>query len=175
MSWWMIAAQAGAALGKEYLSTNAAKASAKAEKKLQKYKNTMAALSGAQGQNAITTNTTMLMIDNARQGIDIQRAEIQAEGAATVAAASAGVAGTSTEAVLRDIQRNAARRQYQRTQDLRGIFMSADAQRRDLALQIESSKAYGYIPKPSTAASLLNLAGEGLEIYNTYDKEGFFG
>lgn len=174
MSYWMMAAQAAMYIGEEVLSRDAASAEAKAQKKLQRYRNTMVGITAGESQNAVTTNTTLQMMANARESFDIQRNQIQAEGEAAVAAGAAGVAGGSTDALMQDVRRNAARRQYQRGQDLRGIFMSEGAQRRSIAMQAETAKTTGYFPKPSTAASLLNLGGKGLSLYNEYDKEGYF-
>lgn len=169
--WWMMAAQAGMAIGKTLLSRDAAGTSAKVNRKYEKYKNTMAALSAAQSQNAITTNLTQAMVSNADEALDIERARIEAEGAARVSGAAAGVdAGDGT---VRAIQRNAAARQYARTTDLNGIFLQATAERRQVVAGQQSATSHSYIPKPGLAADLLGLAGKGLSIYNGAKQDGY--
>lgn len=173
--WWMMAAQAGMAVASSAISASAKGEEYKVNKKLMKYENLMTAISAGQSQNAITTNLTLAMEQNAEQGFLIQKNEIMAEGAARVEAAAAGVSGGSVNSTMRQIQRNAAQGQYFRKRQLAGIFLESDAQRQQVATQAALSKRSGSIPRPNYTSDALSLGAKGLDMYNTYKKEGYLG
>lgn len=172
--WWMFAAQSAMALTSAAAGHAASSEQASAGRKWQKYQNAMTMLSAANSQNAITDNVTLAMEQNADQGLEIQKNQARAEGAARVAAAAAGVSGGSVDATMRDIGRNAAAKQYSRSQTLQGIFLTSDHQRQAVASQAQASLDHNMIPGPNTPAELLGLAGKGLDIYKTYDDDGLF-
>lgn len=166
MSWWAAASFGVSALG--LLSNyNAQKTQAIAMQRWQEYQNQMAHIADAQNQNSITTNTTMAIQASANEAVQNQAAGIQAEGAAKVAAAAAGVKGGSVAATIFNVERGIASVEYQRQQDLQNKFLAFDTQRRQSALSAKMQEDHSYIPKPSGAALLLGIAKEGLQAYSS--------
>lgn len=156
--WWMLGAQVGLAA----LSANAAGAASeqqyKANKKWQKYENTMLRLSDAQNQNAITQNQTYATMASAAAALEIDKQLIQQRGQATVEAAAAGVGGGSVASSVRAVTRSAASLEYARQEELKAQYLGFDAQRRNSAFNAKMSMDESYIPKPSPLSTILGFA-----------------
>lgn len=168
--WWMLAAQAGMAAISAGQSSAASEAQYKADKKWKKYQNTMLALSAAQTQNAITTNVTQTTLASATQALEIDKAVMNQRGDAVVQAAAAGVGGGSVASSVRAVERSGAQAEYQRQEDLRNAYLGFDYERRNVAMQAKMGENTNYIPKPSSASSLLGFAKDvgtiGLDNYD---------
>jgi hypothetical protein len=172
--WWMFAAQGAMALASSAAGHAATSQQADASRKLQKWQNAMTRLSGAQSQNAVTDNLVLAMQQNADQALEIQKGELKAEGAARVAAAAAGVKGSSVDQTMLDISRNAASKQFARSESLRGIFMTTKAQRKSIAQQTANSIDRSPISGPNITAELLGLGSKAIDLYKSYDDDGLF-
>ena len=154
--WFAVAAglQVAGAMG-QY---SADKANAKAQKRIQEYRNKMANISNAINQDAITTNTTLAIQQSARQAVYMRRDELSTLGSTAVAAAAAGVRGRSVNATLVDVQRNAGFAESMRQRDLQEQFMQFDQQRLGSALSAVMNQDLSYIPKPSLGSYLMKAA-----------------
>lgn len=159
---WAMAIMGGLQLAGALSQHSAQEAQAKYQKAYQKYQNTMTMLSGAQSQNSITQNDIQAEAAFAEQAVGIKQQTILTEASAEVSAASAGVKGRSVNQAMMDIDRNAAVAERQRQINLTNSRLSFDQERRNTALQVESSKDRSYIPQPSLASSLIGAAA------NTY-------
>lgn len=155
---WFAAFAATQVLG-AFGSYSADKARAKAQKRIQEYRNKMTHIANAINQNAITTNTTLAIQQSARQAVHMRKDELSTLGSTAVAAAAAGVRGKSVNATLLDVQRQAGLLEKQRSQDLQEYFLQEKQQRLSSTLSAVQNQDLSYIPKPSLGAYLLNAAG----------------
>jgi len=163
---WIAAAMVAVSALSQMKQQQAQKTQARAMQQWQEYQNQMAHIADAQNQNSITTNTTLAIQASANEAVQNQAAGIQAEGAAKVAAAAAGVKGGSVAATIFNVERGIASVEYQRQQDLQNKFLAFDTQRRQSVLSAKMQEDHSYIPKPSSAAMLLGIAKSGLEAYS---------
>jgi len=138
---------------------SAASAQAKAQKKLQRYKNKMTYIANAINQNAITTNTSLAIKQSARQAVHMRSDELSTLGSTAAAAAAAGVRGNSVNATLLNVQRRAGVLEKQRSQDLQDYFLQASQQRLSSAMSAAQNQDISHIPKPSLSSYLLGAAG----------------
>lgn len=154
--WFAIAAgmQVAGALG-QYAGD---KANAKAQKRIQEYRNKMANISNAINQNAITTNTSLAIQQSARQAVYMRRDELSTMGSTAVAAAAAGVKGRSVNATLLDVQRNAGLAERNRARDMEEQFLQFDQQRLSSSLSAVMNQDLSYIPKPKLSSYLIKAA-----------------
>lgn len=168
--WWMLAAQVGMSAVSHGMSSAASEAQYKADKKWQKYQNTMLALSAAQSQNAITTNVTQATLASAAEALEIRKATIAASGDAKVQAAAAGVGGNSVASAVRDVEKSGAQLEFARQEELRNAYLGFDYERRNVALSAKMGENANYIPKPSSVSSMLGFAkdvgGIGVDNYD---------
>jgi hypothetical protein len=168
--WWMLAAQLGMSIASNAAQAGANSAQYKADKKWQKYKNTMLSLSAAQSQNAVTTNITQETLASAVQALEIEKATVTQRGDAVVQAAAAGVKGNSVNSAVRAVERSGAEAEYARALDLKNQYLGFDYQRRDIALSAKMGKDTNYIPKPSPVSSILGIAKDATQIgVDNYD------
>lgn len=149
------------------LGYQADKEQSKAQRVWQQYSNTMTDLSDAMMQNAITQNEIFAMEASTDLAQDIQIDVLQAEGAAEVAAAAAGVKGVSVRQVQFDIHRTASIAEGRRTRSLANQFLSFDQQRATSVMTAEMKKSHSFIPKPSASSYLLGTAGKIFGALNT--------
>ena len=140
---------------------------AKQKKVWQEYKNTMLKLSGANAQNTFTTNENIARESSAEQAFQIERSEYITSAQAEVAAAASGTEGRSVNAVMFDIERNAASAQSRRKQDLSNQYRQIDAQRQNSEWQVATQMDYSPIPEPNPATYMLNFAGDMHKLYRS--------
>ena len=155
---WM-AAYAGLQAFSSIAAYSADKAKAKAQRKIQDYRNKMTDIANAINQNAITTNTTLAIQQSAKQAVHMRRDELTTLGSTAVAAAAAGVRGNSVNQTLINVQRNAGLLEKQRSDDLQNYFLQEKQQRLSSSLSAVQNQDLSYIPKPSLSSYLLNAAG----------------
>lgn len=133
-----------------------AKAKAKAMKKQQEYNNKMARISDALNQNAITTNVSMAMQQSAVQSQQIQQQGDAMRSAVTVSAGATGTVGNSVEQTKLAVRAQEATAEYTRQENLRGMFMQADQQRRTSTLAADMQQDYSPIQMPNATAYLFD-------------------
>lgn len=144
------------------------KETAKLDRAVQAYTNTMSALSAANANNTTTLNEVQSLDASLRQGLDIQRAQITATGAAKAAAGAAGVAGGSVDSVMRGLRSSAARAQYARTTQTKMQMRAFGQERRNTAVNQAMNKDITVIPKPSATSAALGLGMNMLEIWDNH-------
>lgn len=154
MAFWMAAAM----LGSSVMSYMGDAANAKAQKKIQAYKNKMLNIAAALSQNSVTTNEILSSAQSARQAIAIRRDEMSTLASTSVSAAAAGVRGKSVNLSLIDVQRNAGNAEKDRQRDLAQSYLQYDQQRQNISLQAVQGQDLSYIPTPKLGTYLLSAA-----------------
>ena len=145
----------GLSVAGAFMSHSADKANAKAQQRMQEYRNKMTNIANAINQNAITQNVTNTIQQSARQAVFMRKDELTSSGSTAVAAAAAGVRGRSVNATLLDVQRQAGLSEHQRATDLENFFLQAKQQRLSSSLSAVQNQDLSYIPKPRLSSYLL--------------------
>lgn len=151
--WAFAALQAGSAI------SNYAQGSAEAKynKKLQAYNNAQAVIAGNNELSINNLNRQLTLDNSVQQSLEVQRNALLAQGEARVQSAFAGVAGGSSQAVLQDILRNAARAQGQLDTDLLVSTMQLDQTAMGIAAGTQRAQTRNVFNKPNLVASVLNV------------------
>lgn len=165
MAWSDMALDGGLSALRQGVSFIGAQQTADAKKAAQKYKNGMIALSGANQQNAITTNENMASDRSNDLAFEIDKSDYVTSAKAEVQAAAAGTGGRTVNMTMFDIDRNAANAQTQRLRDLNDQYVVDDAQRRNTAFQVATATDNNFIPEPSGAALALGLGTTAIDTY----------
>ena len=161
-------AQMGLAITRGAGNFASASIEAKVRKSTQAFRNTMAALSAAQNQNSITVNE-IGVLDGADQLREQQQiAALEQEGSAAVASAAAGVSGTTTELVVKDLKASAARANKARLDNIENQFLSFGQERKNVELSRIYSRDRSIIPKPSIASAALGIGTNLLGVYDSH-------
>lgn len=163
---WMAAMMAAQAVS-QY---GADKATAKASKAYQAYKNAMARISDATTQNVITENQIATNQAYGDQSVGIKQQNLLSVAQSEVSAAAAGVKGRSVNQVQLDINRSAALAERQRQNDMTNSNLSFAGQRQQSAQSAANAQDYSYIPTPKLGSYLLNAASSYMQ-----SKQGPFG
>lgn len=144
-----------------------------AQKAWQAYNNTMARMSGAMNQNAITTNEVLATNSLANQGIQLQQKDTLDAAQAEVSAAAAGVAGNSVTQTINSIHAQASELEKQRETSLTGTYLNADQQSRNNSMQVIDRQNNSFIPQPRIGTFLLGAGLHNLQqfptIFGQYD------
>ncbi len=148
------------------------KEQARLDESIQRYRNTISALQGAQSRNTITENEIAAQDASTRQDLEIQRQGIIAEGQARTSSATAGISGGSTNRVLQGLRNSVARAQYGRTERLEQQFNAFGAERRNVGISQALSKDTSVIPSPSAASALLGIGTDLLRTYDAHQPKG---
>jgi len=143
---------------------------------MDKYNNTMAALSAAQANNQVTRNEASLSQQVKLAEAGDQVATMQATESAKVAAAAAGVSGNSVAVTLNSFARGKAQKEMARNLEETQVRGGLNDQRRSIAVQKAYGKSSSIMPSTS-ATSLLGLGASLLDVYkqhqpSTYDIGG---
>ncbi len=165
--WAELALSGGLAALRQGNSYKTAKKDAEAKKAWQAYKNTMLELSGANAQNTFTTNENIARSNSSEQAFQIERSEYITSAQAEASAAASGTEGRSVNAVMFDVERNAASAQSRRRTDLEQQYLQIDNQRQQTAFQVATQMDYSPIPEPSAATHLLSFAGDMHKLYKS--------
>ncbi|ANS06235.1 internal virion protein [Phage MedPE-SWcel-C56] len=161
-------AQMGLKTVQAFGALGVAKEEAAMARSLQAFNNTMSAISAAQSNNVTTLNEISAQDAAVRADAEIQRQLIIAEGQAQVAAGAAGVSGGSVDNVMRGLRSSAARAQFARTTSFENSLRAFGQERRNTAVSAAMNKDVSVIPKPSTAAAMLGLGKNVLEIWDSH-------
>jgi len=151
-------AVAGLNLMKAGMQYNADKATYKANKAWQAYKNGMVDLSASEAQNTVTSNAILSSNAFVNQAVQLKKDTLITGAKTEVSAAAAGVKGRSVDLAVRSVLRNAANAEAQRQEDLRVSLLGFDQQRMNISMQAQMQKDYSYIPKPKAASYFLSAA-----------------
>lgn len=165
--WADLALSGGLAALRAGVSYSQAKKDAEAKQAWQAYKNTMVQLSNSNNQNILTVNQGIARQASSQQGFQIERSEYITLGQAEVSAAASGTGGRSTNAVMFDIERNAASAQSRRKADLEAQFLQIDNQRSQSQFQAAMQHDYSPIPDPNPATYMLNFATDATKLYQS--------
>ena len=145
---------------------------AEMQQNLQDYQNTMSALSAAQSHNILTGNEVSVRDAGVRAAEALQQRALKQEGSAQVAAGAAGVTGSTTEVVMRDLRSSAARANKSRTDQLQAQYRAFGQERRNVNLAQIYNKDVSVIPKPSAASALLGIGTSLLNIWDSHQTPG---
>lgn len=146
------------------------------QKIMDKYNNTMAALSAAQANNQVTRNEVSVGQQALLAEAGDQQATMQATESAKVAAAAAGVSGNSVAVTLNSFARGKAQKEAAVDLERKQIYNGLNDQRRSIAIQKAYGKSISIMPS-TNATSLLGLGASLLDVYkqhqpSTYDIGG---
>lgn len=134
---------------------------AESDRAWQEYNNKMTRIADAVNQGNITTNDNMRRERKHTQLMQVQKSKLATKASAEVAAAATGTTGNSVNAVLFDVDRNAANanRAIERDDQMQDVV--SDNQRFSSALQLQTNLDLRTITGP-TAGSLLLGIGSAL-------------
>lgn len=138
---------------------------AEADRKWQKYNNTMVAIQDAGNQNTITINENLARAKAGQQAAAIRKSAYQTKASAEVAAAAAGTTGRSVDIAIYDIERNEALALEAVGRDLETQYLQFDNQRQGSAMQAKMSKDFRGFPMPNPATAMLGFATDAYNIY----------
>ncbi len=130
---------------------------AKTQRKWQAYNNALVRLQNATNQNALTTNEGMAVERASEAEYAIRKSAYITKASAEVSAAATGTVGRSVNAVLFDIDRNAARASADKSRDLDYQLLGIQQQREQSNLQTEMQIDHSRIPGPNPADVVMGL------------------
>lgn len=135
----------------------AASRKAKSDRQWQDYNNRMTRISEAMNQNSITTNDNMRAERKHAQLQQIQKSKLATRASAEVAAAAMGTVGNSVNAVLFDINRNAANanKAIEKDDDMQDV--GSNHQRLQSAMQLATNLDLRTITGPSVGSMLIGV------------------
>ena len=142
------------------------------QRAMQAYNNTMASLSAARQKNAITVNEIRTQDAAVRSNVQIDFVAMQDQAKAKVAAATAGVAGGSVEAVMNDLKSSAAKAKYTVSRQTNEAMAELGEQRKTVSLNAIAGKDIQVIPQPSIGSALLGAGTNMLSIYDSWQPDG---
>ncbi len=140
------------------------KAQATAREKWQAYSNSMANISNALNQNAISVNETNTVREATDTNANIQKGSILYGAKEVVMASAAGVQGKSVNQSLLDIQANAAQREMNNQLDLTSKLNSFAQQREESEMKAKEAQNYSFIPKPDAGSYLFSAAMQNAKL-----------
>lgn len=137
------------------------------QKIMNKYNDTMSALSAAQANNQVTRNEISVgqQVRFAEAGDQV--AVMQATESAKVAAAVAGVSGNSVAVTLNSFARGKAQKEMSRNLEEKQVRGGLNDQRRSIAVQQAYGKSISIMPS-TTATSLLGIGASLLDVYKQH-------
>lgn len=157
---------AGAKAGLSFL---AGVQEAKAKRKWQAYNNAMTRIADAMNQGTINTNQNLAVERSTAQAFEIERTGYETEQSVIAAAAAADTEGNSVNQTIFQAQRNEARAQSRRQQDLEAQILGFDGQRRSSAFQAAQQIDYSPIPMPNPLVAMLGLGTDLMKIDQRYN------
>lgn len=160
VAWLAVAGQFASGL----MEYQADKATAKAQKRIQAWRNTMTNLSNALNQNSITQNQIMSNEASRRQALDIQTDAMTSTSSLMVEAGAAEVAGRSVNQAVLAIKQSADVAEGIREQNLIDSWAAYDTQRVQSGFDAALQQDHSYIPKPNLGTYMLKA---GIKSYNS--------
>jgi hypothetical protein len=147
------------------------KEESKLARSVQKFRNTMSALSAAQSENAITQNEIDAADNTAFSRLSLQVSSMRDQAAYDVEAAAAGIMGRSVDIgrAQLDADFDRAKTTIDRT-DLR-TRRQFGQQRQTVKLQQIYNKDTSVIPKPSLGNTLLDIGMSSVDIWDKHNPE----
>lgn len=168
---YLMLSQMGLDLAGTLGSFASARIQADMEESMQKYRNTMSALSAARAKNAITTNEIRTRDANVFQDSMIQRTAMQDQARAELNAAAAGVKGNTIDQVATDLMASEGRAQYARERQHKQQLAEFGEQRRSVAIDLLLNKDTQVIAKTSIGSLLLGAGTSLFDIYQSHQPE----
>lgn len=165
-------AQMGLSIAQGIGSYASANIKARMQESIQDYRNTMSALSAAEAQNTVTHNEIAVLDAADQQREQQQIIALKQEGAADVASAAAGVSGTTSDLIMKDLKASAARANKARLDQVEAQFIAYGQERKNIELSNIYNKDISVIPKPSAASALLGIGTNLLSIYDQHQTPG---
>lgn len=138
---------------------------------IQRYQNTMSALSAGQSLNNITRNAAGVRDAAVFAGVSIQAQALEEQAAFQVEAAAAGVIGNSVAVGLRARKADAARAKTSLNRQHTAEKMSIEDQRKQVKMSQIYNKDISPISKPNLGATLLNTGAQLLETWDAHNPE----
>ena len=142
------------------------------QKIMDNYNNKMAALSAAEGNNALTRNEVAIGDQAQMARAQDQSMAMMAKEAARVEAAAAGIKGNSVDSTLNSVDRAKAQKDAALQREENKALMGINDQRRSIAVNLAYGKAISVTPNP-LPSQLLGLSANLLDIYKTYQPETY--
>lgn len=149
-----------------------AKEQARMQAVIQKYRNTMAAISAAQNINVSVVNEVANRDAAVRAGIQLDEQAMKDQAASEVGAATAGVSGSSVSLTMRQLERSAVAANEARLHQLKAQNRASNQERRNIRVQEAFQKDIQVIPKPSIGATLLGIGTGVIDVYNSNMPKG---
>jgi len=163
--WFNMALQFGLKAVQAGLSYSAAQKRYEAEERWREWRNKMTRIADAQNQNALTENAIQVKAQNDMKALVLRVKGMSTAANANVSAAAAGVKGRSVDDVLLASRRSVAQADFQRTEEFRTGLNDIRHKRRISSLQAVQAQDHSYNAPPSPIASLVGLAGQGLNLF----------
>lgn len=154
-------------------SNRAEKKKAKSERAARDFSNRMVALSNIADQNTISINEERQRRAKELAITQVQSGSIRAQGAAAVAAATAGVTGQSVSLQAVDIARSAATVEKSVRDDFKTSLIDFDQQRKTIARRARAGLDTSVIAGPSGFKLAGELLKSGVGIGKTFFPETF--
>ena len=152
-----------------------AKEQARYAEAVQKYRNTMSALSASRSYNAVTVNEIRAQDALTENDALIQRTAIKDQAAAKLAAAAAGVAGGSVDLAMRDLKASAGRASWAQRRQYNQQLAEMGDQRESIAIAKIANQDISVIPKPDIGSMMLGTATKMLSIWDSHKPPGAEG
>lgn len=168
----LMAAQMGLGAIRTLGAFTVSRTEAKMAENMNRYRAAMAGISATRALNAVTTNQQRLGEQAAQQNLEVQRMGMQDAASAEVAAAAAGVAGGSVDAVFRDLSAAAESATFTVQRNARRQMQELQRSRTDIRLSQLGASSPNIIPKPSAGSLLLGLGTQALSIWDSHQPEG---
>lgn len=138
---------------------------------IQKYQNTMSALSTGQSLNNITRNAAGARDAAVFADVSIQSQALEEQAAFKVEAAAAGVVGNSVAVGLRARKADAARAKTSLDRQYKAEKLNIEDQRKQVKMSQIYNKDISTISKPSIGATLLSTGTQLLETWEIHNPE----
>lgn len=148
-----------------------AREQSKLQAAMQKYQNTMSALSTGQSLNNITRNAVAVRDNRVFADLSIQTSAMEEQAAFKVEAAAAGVIGNSVAVGLRARQADAARAQTSLARKFNSELLAVEDQKKQVRLSEVYNQDISPISRPNLGAALLNTGMQMVDIWDKHNPE----
>lgn len=148
-----------------------ARQQAKLERSVQKFKNTMAALSAANSRNSITQNEISTRDEAVFARLSIQTQAMKERAAFDVEAAATGVIGRSINVGRNALAADAARSRTALNRQMSQTMRQYGQQRREVDLQQIYAQDISPISKPSVGKLIFGIASSSIDTWDAHNPE----
>jgi hypothetical protein len=148
-----------------------AKEQSKLERSVQRFRNTMAALSAANSKNAIASNAINTMDEAVFSRLSIQTQAMKERAAFDVEAAATGVIGRSIDVGRSALDANAARSRTALNRQMSHTMQQYKQQNQEVELQRIYGQDISPISRPSAGKMLFGFAQSAIDTWDAHNPE----